>query len=162
MGSLRRLIQPILYRRAIAASRLRFRQKLQIQNGKYKRIPIVYPSKCAAQRKGRRVDDYCKNGIWQAWLEGWKFLDETVEAELDALPSDIRARFLRIARLIASEGLPKLREPYVKHLEGPLWEMRMKGTDGIARAAYVAATGQRVVVVRRVCEENAENSAPRD
>jgi len=35
----------------------------------------------------------------------------------------------------------------VKHLDGPLWEMRMRGKDGIARAAYVTATGQRVVVV---------------
>lgn len=41
-----------------------------------------------------------------------------------------------------------MREPYVKHLEGPLWEMRMKGRDGIVRAAYVTATGRRVVVVR--------------
>jgi phage-related protein len=76
-----------------------------------------------------------------------EFLDETVEAQLNALPEDIRARFLRIARLIASEGLPKIREPYVKHLDGPLWEMRMKGRDGIARAVYVTATGERVVVV---------------
>jgi len=44
--------------------------------------------------------------------------------------------------------LEKVHEPYVKHLEGPLWEMRMKGRDGIARAAYVTATGRRVVVVR--------------
>jgi len=34
----------------------------------------------------------------------------------------------------------------VKHLGGPVWEMRMKGRDGIARAAYVTASGQRVVV----------------
>jgi len=70
-----------------------------------------------------------------------------VEAQLEALPADIRARFLLISRLIESDGLHKLREPYVKHLEGPLWEMRMKGRDGIARAAYVTATGWRVVVV---------------
>ena len=44
-------------------------------------------------------------------------------------------------------GWRQTREPYVKHLEGPLWEMRMKGRDGIARAAYVTATGRRVVVV---------------
>jgi len=31
---------------------------------------------------------------------------------------------------------------------GRLWEMRMKGKDGISRAIYVTATGQRVVVVR--------------
>lgn len=79
----------------------------------------------------------------------WKveFLDEGVRATLDAMSEDIRASFLRIARLIESEGLERMREPYVKHLEGPLWEMRMKGRDGIARAAYVTATGRRVVVV---------------
>jgi phage-related protein len=39
-----------------------------------------------------------------------------------------------------------MREPHVKHLEGPLWEMRMKGRDGISRAIYVTAKGRRVVV----------------
>jgi phage-related protein len=80
---------------------------------------------------------------------GWtvEFLDADVRAALEAMPKHIIARFLRITRLIEAEGLPKMREPYVKHLEGPVWEMRMKGKDGIARAAYVAATGRRVVVV---------------
>ncbi len=77
-----------------------------------------------------------------------EFLDEGVRADLEALPPDIQARFLRIVRLMETEGLHKLREPYVRHLDGPVWEMRMKGRDGIARAAYVTATGQRVVVVR--------------
>ena len=77
-----------------------------------------------------------------------EFFDEGVRAELEILPLDIRASFLRISRLIETEGLLRVHEPYVKHLEGPLWEMRMKGKDGIARAAYVAAVGQRVVVVR--------------
>jgi phage-related protein len=76
-----------------------------------------------------------------------EFLDDQVEADLEALPVDIQASFLRISRLIESEGLNKLREPYVKHLEGPVWEMRMRGRDGIARAAYVTAIGWRVVVV---------------
>jgi phage-related protein len=76
-----------------------------------------------------------------------EFLDEGVRAELEALPVDIRARFLRITWLIEAEGIHKLREPYVKHLEGAVCEMRMKGRDGIARAAYVTASGQRVVVV---------------
>lgn len=76
-----------------------------------------------------------------------ELLDERVKAALDALPSDIRARFERIVQLIQSHGLERVREPYVRHLEGPVWEMRMKGKDGIARAAYVTATGRRVVVV---------------
>jgi phage-related protein len=75
-------------------------------------------------------------------------LNATVRAELEAQPKDIRARYLRIVGLIGSHGLERVREPYVKHLEGPLWEMRLKGRDGIARAVYVTATGRRVVVVR--------------
>jgi phage-related protein len=39
-------------------------------------------------------------------------------------------------------------EPHVKHLEGKLWELRLTGRDGIARALYVTAIGRRVVVVR--------------
>lgn len=80
---------------------------------------------------------------------GWRveFLDEEVGAAVDALPRDIRAGFERIVHLIESHGLERMREPYVKHLEGPVWEMRMKGRDGIARAAYVTASGRRVVVV---------------
>jgi phage-related protein len=75
-------------------------------------------------------------------------LNVTVRAELEAQPKDVRARYLRIVGLIESHGLERVREPYVKHLEGPLWEMRLKGRDGIARAVYVTATGRRVVVVR--------------
>ena len=76
-----------------------------------------------------------------------EFLDEGVQAALDSHPADIRASFRRIVELIRSQGLERVREPYVKHLDGPVWEIRMKGKDGIARAAYVTATGRRVVVV---------------
>jgi phage-related protein len=77
-----------------------------------------------------------------------KLLDARVEAELNALPADMRARFRRIVELIQSNGLEQVHEPHVKHLEGPLWEMRMKGRDGISRAIYVTAVGRTVVVVR--------------
>jgi phage-related protein len=75
------------------------------------------------------------------------FLDDEVRAALSVLPRDVRAAFERIVRLIQEHGLERVHEPYVKHLEGRLWEMRMKGKDGIARAVYVTATGRRVVVV---------------
>ena len=76
------------------------------------------------------------------------FLDEGVQAELDALPRDFRASFERICQLIAAVGLERVHEPYIKHLEDRLWEMRLRGKDGIARAIYVTATGRRLVVVR--------------
>ena len=37
---------------------------------------------------------------------------------------------------------------WLKHLEQGLWEIRMKGRDGISRAIYVVAQPKRVVVVR--------------
>ena len=75
-------------------------------------------------------------------------LDTLVQDEIEALPADTRARFRRIVELIQVHGLERVREPHIKHLEGPLWEMRMNGKDGTSRAIYVTAKGLRVVVVR--------------
>ena len=75
-------------------------------------------------------------------------LNDVVDAELEELPADMRARFHYISQLIEEFGLERVREPHVKHLRGPIWEMRMKGNDGISRALYVTAVGKRVVVVR--------------
>ena len=85
-------------------------------------------------------------GVRMAWTV--ETLSDVVDAELEALPVDMRVRFSYISRLIEEFSLDRVREPHVKHLQGPLWEMRMKGKDGISRAIYVTATGQRVVVVR--------------
>lgn len=90
-----------------------------------------------------------------------ELLNHEVRLELESLPKDIRASFLRISSLIETFGLPKVHEPYVKHLEGALWEMRMKGKDGIARAAYVTATEKRVVVVR-VFEKKTQKTPRRE
>jgi phage-related protein len=75
-------------------------------------------------------------------------LNETVAAEIAALPTDMQARLLRLSERIAQAGLESLREPHLKHLDGKLWELRLTGRDEIARALYVTAIGRRVVVVR--------------
>ena len=81
---------------------------------------------------------------------GWtvETLNETVDAEIEALPEDMRARLARIAKLIEEAGLERVGEPHVKPVEGRLWEMRLKGRSGISRALYVTAGGRRVVIVR--------------
>lgn len=76
-----------------------------------------------------------------------EYLDERVEGEFKALPGDMRARFARIIRLIEEHGLNHVGMPYVRHIEGKLWEMRASGRDGIARGLYVTAKKQRVVLV---------------
>jgi phage-related protein len=75
-------------------------------------------------------------------------LNATVDAEVNTLPADMRAQLSRISFMIEEFGLERMREPHVRHLRGPLWEMRMRGRVGISRALYVAARGQRAVIVR--------------
>jgi phage-related protein len=60
----------------------------------------------------------------------------------------MRAKFERIVALIRDHGLEMVREPYVKHLESKLWEMRLTGRNGIARSIYTTASGRRVVILR--------------
>jgi len=70
------------------------------------------------------------------------------QREIRALSNVLQARFIHVTEMLEQLGPHRVGEPHVKHLEGKLWEMRLKGKDGIARAIYFAARGQRLVVVR--------------
>lgn len=74
-------------------------------------------------------------------------LGTQVDAEILALPRDMQAAFLRLAERIEAVGLERIGQPHVKHLQDKLWEMRLTGRDGIARALYVTVVGRRVIVV---------------
>jgi phage-related protein len=50
--------------------------------------------------------------------------------------------------LIESVGFQGLPADTVKHLEDKLWELRIRGRDGIARAICLTAVQQRVVILR--------------
>ena len=63
-------------------------------------------------------------------------LHPMAEPELMALPADMRARFLHIAEMLESFGPQRVGLPHIRPLEDKLWEMRMQGRDGIARAEY--------------------------
>ena len=92
--------------------------------------------------------------MWQI-----EFLNLAAKEEVDSLPLDLRASFERITTMIRDFGLERMREPYVKHLEGKLWEMRLKGREGIARSLYVTVSGRRVIVLRTFVKKT--EKAPR-
>jgi phage-related protein len=79
----------------------------------------------------------------------WKveILNKAVEEELLSLPKDMQARFLRISELLQSFGPQYVGMPHVRPLSNKLWEMRLVGREGIARALYVVAPGRRLVVL---------------
>jgi Phage derived protein Gp49-like (DUF891) len=89
-----------------------------------------------------------------------QFLDDDVRSALEAWPRDIRARFERIVNLIQTHGLERVREPYVKHLEGPAWEMRMKGKDGICARSLCHCEWPPRGRGAFVRQEDAEDAAP--
>ncbi len=81
---------------------------------------------------------------------GWtvETLNSTVDAEIEALPADMRARLVRISELIEAVGLLHVGLPYVRPVQAPLWEIRLSGRAGIARALYVSVHHKRVIIVR--------------
>jgi phage-related protein len=88
-------------------------------------------------------------------------LGAAVDAELAALPNDMRARFARLSLLIEQGGLQALPRDSVRRLEDKLWELRFTGRDGIARAIYVTASGRRVVILR-VFVKKSQKTPPRE
>ncbi len=79
-------------------------------------------------------------------MSGWsvEFLDETAEAEFDAFPVGIKAKVAHISRLIEEFGLQNVGGPYVKHVQGKIWEIR--ASQG--RCLYVTAQVKRVIILR--------------
>ncbi len=74
-------------------------------------------------------------------------LHPLAKSELLALPADMRARFLHIAELLEDFGPHRVGLPHIRPIDGKLWEMRMNGRDGIARAIYVAIKERRLLVL---------------
>lgn len=74
-------------------------------------------------------------------------LGRVVDAEIEALPPALQARLIRLMEMVERVGLEQLHEPHVKHLDGKLWELRAKASEGIARGIYVTARGRRVIVL---------------
>jgi phage-related protein len=83
-------------------------------------------------------------------------LVDAAEQEIRDLPYDLQSRFLHIAAMLKEFGPQGLGMPHVRFLEQKLWEMRMSGRDGIARAIYFVADGRRMVVVRAFVKKSAK------
>jgi phage-related protein len=76
-----------------------------------------------------------------------EFVNEAARDEVRALPIDLRGRFAQFVSVIEGPGLDRLTGKHAKQLDGKLWELRMKGKDGIARSIYVTRHPRRVVIL---------------
>lgn len=75
-----------------------------------------------------------------------EYYSETVQEEILGLPDSLAARYVILTRRIAAVG-PNLGSPHTETFGDGLFELRLKGQDGIARVFFCALIGRRVMML---------------
>lgn len=71
---------------------------------------------------------------------------EAVQDEILDLPDTLAARYVVLTRRMVALG-PNLGEPHTKAMKNGLFELRLKGAEGIARVFYCKLVGRRIVML---------------
>jgi len=74
------------------------------------------------------------------------YYSEAVQEEILALPDGLAARYIVLTRRMIALG-PNLGEPHTKAFGGGLFELRLKGAEGIARVFFCTLVGKRIVML---------------
>lgn len=74
------------------------------------------------------------------------YYSESVQEEIYALPDTLAARYVVLTRRMVMLG-PNLGEPHTKAFGGGLFELRLKGVEGIARVFFCTMIGRRIVML---------------
>ena len=71
---------------------------------------------------------------------------DSVQAEVMSLPLTLQARYISLSLRMQEIG-PNLGEPHTEAFGGGLFELRLKGAEGIARVFYCTLVGKRIVML---------------
>lgn len=74
------------------------------------------------------------------------YYSEEVQKQILDLPDTLAARYIVLTRRMVSLG-PNLGEPHTKAFGGGLFELRLKGSEGIARVFFCTLVGRRIVML---------------
>lgn len=77
-----------------------------------------------------------------------------------ALDAKMRAKVVRTVGLLREEG-PSLREPYSKHLEDGIFEIRTKFGSDITRVLYFFVIGRRIILTNGFVKRRRRHLLPR-
>lgn len=75
-----------------------------------------------------------------------EYFSQGVLDEVESWPVGILADYARITELIVEFG-PQLQMPHSRVIGAGLFELRPRGPEGVGRALYCWAEGQRVIVL---------------
>jgi phage-related protein len=74
------------------------------------------------------------------------YYSESVQKQILQLPDTLAARYVVLTRRMIALG-PNLGEPHTKAFGDGLFELRLKGAEGIARVFFCTVVGRRIVML---------------
>lgn len=74
------------------------------------------------------------------------YFSEAVQDDILGLPDSLAARYIVLTRRMVVLG-PHLGEPHTKAFGDGLFELRLKGAEGIARVFFCTMVGRRIVML---------------
>ncbi len=83
------------------------------------------------------------------------YYSEAVQEDILDLPDTLAARYIVLTRRMAALG-PNLGEPHTKAFGEGLFELRLKGAEGIARVFFCTLVGRRIVMLHSFIKKSAK------
>lgn len=74
------------------------------------------------------------------------YYSDTLQTQITELPDTLAARYVVLTRRMIALG-PNLGEPHTKAFGDGLFELRLKGAEGIARVFFCTLVGKRIVML---------------
>lgn len=87
-----------------------------------------------------------------------EYYSEAVQEEILSLPDSLAARYVILTRRMAAVG-PNLGSPHTEAFGDGLFELRLKGQDGIARVFFCALFGRRVMMLHSFVKKSQKTPA---
>ena len=84
-----------------------------------------------------------------------EYCNEDVEERILELPDTLAARYVVLTRRMTALG-PNLGEPHTKAFGDGLFELRLKGAEGIARVFFCTLIGHRIVMLHCFVKKSAK------
>ena len=89
-----------------------------------------------------------------------EYYSEAVEAEILALPDTLAARYIVLTRRMTAVGA-HLGPPHTDSFGDGLFELRLKGADGIARVIFCTLIGRRIMMLHSYIKKS-QKTSPRE
>lgn len=86
------------------------------------------------------------------------YYSEAVQADILGLPDTLAARYVVLTRRMVALG-PNLGEPHTKAFGDGLFELRLKGAEGIARVFFCTLVGRRIVMLHSFVKKSDKTPA---